>query len=105
MPVQEVLAPLIAGFIFAYLYAQEHAKAGKERDILLEWTWLFCAIGLIVFSFFNDSVVISSTVSGSTTTYLYANPNLLNPYGLSLGVLFIFLIVYFIWRLVHYVKS
>lgn len=106
MPLQEVIAPLFAGFIFAYLYAQEHNKAGKERGILLEWTWLFVCMALIVFSMFNDYVLSSSStdVSG-VTTYVYALSNYLSPFGIGLGMLFIFLLLYFIWRLVHAVKA
>lgn len=107
MPVQEVLAPLFAGFIFAYLYSQEHAKDIKVRDILLEWVWLFVSMALIVFSFFNDYILSSATtdtISG-ITTYIYAISNNLNSFGLGLGSLFIFLICYFAWRLIHYARS
>ena len=97
MPFEEVIAPLFAAFIFGFFYTQEHAKEGKNRDILLEWTWLFVSVSLIIFSFFNDYV--------ATAPYTYALSNYLNPYGYGLSALFIFLLIYFVWRLVKYARS
>ena len=100
MPIEEVLAPLIAGGIFAYLY-------GVEKDFLLKFVFLFTSMSIIIFSFFNDYILTTTTYDSATgiTTGTYALSNFLNPYGIGLGALLIFLIAYFVWKLVKAVRS
>jgi hypothetical protein len=97
MPLQDVLAPLFAGAVFAYLYSQE------KEDFLLKFTFLFVAVALITFSFFNATIISQTTLNSISgiTAYTFTSDSALIPFGLTLGLLLTFLIVWFIWKLVR----
>ena len=106
MALEEALIPVLAGLGFLYGYTQ-------EKELLLRFVFLFAGLGLIVFGFFNDYVLVNSTTLtttylngtvNATTTYFYAPSSYLTPFGIATGILFTFMIGYFAWLLIKKVK-
>lgn len=91
-----IVALLGIAFLIMYLF---------DKDITLRFIWLLAGIGLVSLSAFTNQVLISTnatTYQGNTLTiYNYGADNTLNPIGQGLGVLWIFTICIFIWRIIQ----
>ena len=109
------ILPMVAAFIFAFMYYIEKPissveKEGKEKkkglasftQAVARQIYLICVIGLILFSFGN-AVTIQSTTTNSitgTTTYNYAPDSAYAILGLPLLAILILVIFTIIFKFV-----
>lgn len=83
-------------FIFAYLLEND------KNAFVLKYVFLFAGIALIAFSFSTNYYLSSTTYTSvnGVTNYTYSPTPFGSGYATSLGILLIFMIVYFAWRIV-----